>query len=250
MERIRFGTGMLLLGVTLGTSLAFGFVAGAQAIGRSMVAMRESRTIKVKGTSAEDLASDRASWAATVSVQAPTLKEAYALLERDAGKLAAFLASRGFPDATLARSSVSADEIRKVDANGNRTNVVEAWRLTQRFGVASNDCAAVAAIARDATSLIRDGVEITSLPPVYTKSDIEAVKLRLLAAATDNGRERAETLAKGARGSLTKLVSASQGVFQIVAKDSTDSSDYGVYDTSTVAKTAKAVVTLEFEIER
>ena len=46
------------------------------------------------------------------------------------------------------------------------------------------------------------------------------------------------------------LISASQGVFQITARHSTEVSSWGVYDTSTIEKTVKAVVTLEYAIER
>jgi hypothetical protein len=43
-------------------------------------------------------------------------------------------------------------------------------------------------------------------------------------------------------------VSASQGVYQIVARGSTGSSDYGEYDTSSIDKTARVVVTLEYAV--
>jgi hypothetical protein len=44
-------------------------------------------------------------------------------------------------------------------------------------------------------------------------------------------------------------MSAQQGVFQITARHSTDTSGYGMYDTATIEKTAKAVVTLEYAID-
>ena len=45
------------------------------------------------------------------------------------------------------------------------------------------------------------------------------------------------------------LISAQQGVLQITERHSTETSGYGVYDTATIEKTAKAVVTLEYAIE-
>jgi len=45
-------------------------------------------------------------------------------------------------------------------------------------------------------------------------------------------------------------VSATQGVFQITAPNSTEVSDYGSYDTSTIEKTVKAVVSCEFSVSR
>ena len=44
------------------------------------------------------------------------------------------------------------------------------------------------------------------------------------------------------------LVSARQGIFQVTAENSTDLSDYGVYDTSTIDKVVKIVVTLSYTI--
>ncbi|MDD4872115.1 MAG: SIMPL domain-containing protein, partial [Kiritimatiellae bacterium] len=61
---------------------------------------------------------------------------------------------------------------------------------------------------------------------------------------------RAEILAKNSHGKVGALNSASQGVFQITPVNSTDVSDSGNYDTSTVEKSVKAIVTLEFQVEK
>ncbi len=42
----------------------------------------------------------------------------------------------------------------------------------------------------------------------------------------------------------------SKGVFQITPVNSTDVSDEGNYDTSTIEKSVKAIVTLEFQVEK
>lgn len=44
------------------------------------------------------------------------------------------------------------------------------------------------------------------------------------------------------------LRAARQGVFQITEPDSTETSGYGVYDTSTIRKSVKAVMPLEYAI--
>jgi hypothetical protein len=46
-----------------------------------------------------------------------------------------------------------------------------------------------------------------------------------------------------------RLVSAAQGVYQIVARGSTSGSDYGEYNTSSIDKTARIVVTLEYAVK-
>ena len=49
-----------------------------------------------------------------------------------------------------------------------------------------------------------------------------------------------------AGGRLGRLQSVSAGVFQITAPNATDTSDGGVYDTSTIEKDVTAVVKLTF----
>ena len=45
---------------------------------------------------------------------------------------------------------------------------------------------------------------------------------------------------------MGSLLSASQGIFQVLAPGGGNISDYGTYDKSTIDKEIKAVVTLEF----
>ena len=79
---------------------------------------------------------------------------------------------------------------------------------------------------------------------------MEQLKLELLGNATKNAYDRAKALAENSRGKVGALNSASQGVFQITPVDSTDVSDGGEYDTTTIEKKVKAVVTLEYHIEK
>ena len=97
---------------------------------------------------------------------------------------------------------------------------------------------------------LKSDLEIESFAPEYVCSTVEKIKLDLLAKATQNAYERAKTLADNSHGKVGSLSSASQGVFQITPVDSTQVTDYGSYDTTTIAKTVKAVVTLEFQIEK
>lgn len=60
--------------------------------------------------------------------------------------------------------------------------------------------------------------------------------------------ERAETLARGSGSSVGALISANQGVIQVVERGTTGSSDYGEYDTRTIEKTLRAVVSLEYAV--
>ena len=71
----------------------------------------------------------------------------------------------------------------------------------------------------------------------------------MLERATANARERVEKLLSASHAHVGELRSASQGVFQITPAYSTDVSDYGINDTTTIDKSIKAVVTIEYAIE-
>lgn len=72
------------------------------------------------------------------------------------------------------------------------------------------------------------------------------------AAAGDGhqGREkRAAVLVDATGGNLGALRTVSVGVFQITAPNSTEVSDYGVYDTTTIVKDVTAVVNVTFALD-
>jgi hypothetical protein len=75
------------------------------------------------------------------------------------------------------------------------------------------------------------------------------LKIQLLGEATKNARMRAEELASNSGSQVGELKYASQGVFQITPVNSTDVSDYGIYDTFTIDKSINAVVTIEYSIK-
>jgi hypothetical protein len=97
--------------------------------------------------------------------------------------------------------------------------------------------------------LVKEGVELNVAAPQFYVSDLHDTKLELLGRATDDAYRRAVTLARNSHGKVGALTSAQQGVFQITARHSTDTSGYGLYDTTSIEKTAKAVVTLDYAIE-
>jgi len=71
----------------------------------------------------------------------------------------------------------------------------------------------------------------------------------MLGLATNDAKLRAQKIAEQAGTEIGDLKSASMGVFQITAPYSTEVSDYGMYDTSTIDKQITAIVKASFEIK-
>ena len=71
----------------------------------------------------------------------------------------------------------------------------------------------------------------------------------MLAKASENAKQRAENMVKAAGNKIGFMRNAKMGVFQITPVTSTDVSDWGVNDTTSLDKKVMAVVTVSFAIE-
>jgi hypothetical protein len=238
------GAGIFLLGATL----AFAVLGASDQVGRAVRTIKQDNVIRVKGVAELDITSDRAVWWGTVRARATTLPDAYATLERSTEALKAYIIARGIPAEIMTVGSVSIAREMKRDREGNLSNEVERYALSRQVGFGTPAVEVAREIANGATALIQQGVEVESGAPAFTVSTLEQTKLALLEKATANAYERAQVLARGSGSGVGSLVSAAQGVYQIVARGSTDSSDYGEYDTSRIEKTARVVVTLEYAV--
>ena len=234
----------------LGTTLALGFTYSAHLLSSAIVRLKHENSIKVKGTAEKIVTSDSASWQTSFSVQAANLKDAYLELEANRDIVKKYLTDAQVPDTECTYWAISMHTQNKRDKDGNVTNEIEHYVLSQTIEVKSKDVQRIDNLSKNITELIKSGIEIRSFAPAYVFSGIEQIKLELLGAATKNAYERATTLAENSHGQVGGLNSASQGVFQITPVDSTAVTDSGEYDTSTIEKKVKAVVTLEFHIEK
>jgi hypothetical protein len=244
--KIRLGIPMFLLGATL----ALGFAYGMGKVATAVANFQKSRVITVKGYAEKAIAADKASWEFSVSVTNLDLAAASTKLDADVAAVRAHLAQAApLPADALTVFPVSVSVVNKKNDKGNSTNEVDYYLLRQSFRVASPDVRRIEAMANGLNPLLARGIFVQSYAPEYISAEIDRHKKDLLAEATRNGRERANILAENSGGTLGGLVDASQGVFQIVPLDSTRVSDYGVYDTSTIDKAVKAVVTLSFAVE-
>jgi len=242
-----FGFGMFCLGATL----ALGVVLSSQSIGNAIVRIKmQDAPIQVKGVAEIEVVSDRATWRGTVRARAKTLSQAFEILETGTNKLRAMLVAHEFKVDEINACEVDTTIVFAKNSKAENTNVIESYVLSQGTTVRTMNVVSVRDLAFRATDLIKEGVEIDSGAPSYYVSVLESIKLTLLEKATENGYERASLLARGSKSEVGGLISASQGVFQIVPVGSTDISDYGVSDTSTINKTVKAVVTLAYQIEQ
>jgi len=237
---------MLLLGATL----ALGFALGAYMLSGALVRMKQESAIHVKGLSEAKIHSNLATWSCNYWFRSEQVQAGYEGLEKSRTAIMEFLKAQKITPQEMSINSIDITTLYKTDEKGNKTNTIEGYVLSQSISVWSSDIMKIDSLAKQVSELIKTGMELRSASPTFLYTELESLKLDLLGKATRNAYERAQVLASNSGGKVGKLNSASQGVFQITPVYSTDTSDSGCYDTGSIDKAVRCVVTLEFQVEK
>lgn len=212
------------------------------------ILFRNEGSIRVKGSVSKIVQSDRASWRADVQAADPIASKAYDKIQESKKVLFDFLKEQGLSVKDLS-PTITLSQIYKRNDKGYTTDEISSYVYTLSISYRSDDIVLIEKLSNDVASLVQKGISVNSYPPQYFYSKLEELKLELMAKASENAKERAKLLVLGSGAKLGKVVSASQGVFQITKPLSNEISDYGVYDTSSAEKQITCVVTIQFAVE-
>ncbi|HEU0053341.1 MAG TPA: SIMPL domain-containing protein [Longimicrobium sp.] len=230
----------------LALALVLAAVVGAGAV---KAAKRSGDQIEVTGSAKKQIRSDYAVLRMSASTQGASLQEAYAQLDGYATQVRGFLGQSGVADSLVTERPVETESLYRMTENGMQTGEVVGYRLTRRWEVRSADVAGVTALSQRATSLINQGIPLQAGSPEYLYTRLNEVRTQMLAEATQDAKGRAESIAKSAGARIGAVRSARMGVFQITPRNSTEVSDYGINDTSSLEKDITAVVRVTFSVE-
>ena len=233
-----------------GVALAVGLVISSLIFGWFYSKTKKGdEAITVTGSAKKRIKSDLVVWSAGVTAQSPQLTDAYKQLSDSIPKIKQYLISKGISENEMTISSIATTTLKKQDANGAETSEITGYMLKQSIDVRSNDVDKIAQIARQATELINQGILIESTPPQYYYTQIGDLKTEMLGEASKDAKVRAEKIAASTGNSIGAVRSAKMGVLQITAADSTEVSDMGMYDTTTIDKDLTAVVNISFAVD-
>jgi hypothetical protein len=232
-----------------GVALALGLVMSSIIFGWFYSnAKRGDEAITVTGSAKRRIKSDLVVWNAGVSVQAAQLSAAYQRISGDIPKIKQYLIGKGISENQMTISSISTTTLHGRDSNGIETSEITGYSLSQSIEVRSNDVEKIAQIAREATELINQGILIDSGAPQYYYTKIGDLKIEMLGEAAKDAKTRAEQIAASTGNTIGPVRSAKMGVLQITPADSTEVSDSGLYDTSSIDKDMTAVVNISFSV--
>ena len=205
--------------------------------------------ISVTGSATKEIRSDYIVWNGEFSRREANLKTAYSNLKFDLDKVKAYLNSKGVKDDELTIWQVATETIYKKNDKGNDTNDIQGYRLSQGIEIRSYGVDKIDRVTKEVTELINQGIEFTSPAPQYFYTKLDELKIEMLAKATENAKQRAESMVRATGNKIGFMRNAKMGVFQITPITSTDVSDWGVNDTTSFDKKVMAVVTVSFAIE-
>lgn len=233
-----------------GLALAIALVMSSIVLGWFYKSKKDSDdAVTVTGSARKRIKSDLVIWSAGVSYQAPKLADAYSQLSENVPRIKQYLIGKGINENQITISSISSTTMHGRDDNGNETSEITGYSLRQEVQVRSNDVERIGQIAREATELINQGILLESAPPKYYYTQLGNLKIEMLGEAAKDAKTRAEQIAASTGNSIGTVRSARMGVMQITAADSTEVSDSGISDTSSIDKDMTAVVNISFAVE-
>ncbi len=214
---------------------------------------KTTETISVTGLAETNFTSDQIVWTGNYSRKTMDLKSAYAQLKTDEGKIRSYLKGKGVTDAEMVFSAISIDKEfeSRYDDNGRVTgSEFTGYNLKQNVTVDSKDIEKVEKISREVTELIENGIEFNSSSPSYYYTKLSELKIDLLAKASADAKQRAETIAKNSGSGLGSIKKANMGVFQITGQNSDEDYSYGgAFNTSSKNKTASITIKIEYAVD-
>ena len=235
LDRLPVFAGLTLLALAIGL--------GSFAIADGIRNRNQNDVISVTGSARQQIESDYVIWNVSVSSQRATAAQAAKELTAWANRLRSFLRDAGAQDGEITVRPISSEPVQ--DDQGE----IVGRRLTRSFEVRSSRVEAIAGIAEKASALLAQNIPIEAQAPQYVYTKLASLRPGLIAEATKDALGRAEVLVEATDSDLGSLRSVNVGVFQVTAPNSTDVSDYGVYDTSTLLKDVTAVVNVSFAVK-
>ncbi len=230
-------------------ALALGLALGLFSISRSLKDIRRgNEEVVVTGSARRPIRSDFIVWRVTLSTQALSLSSASMELNRSAERVRTFLRTEGVPDSQLTVKPVEAYGIPETTSEGRETGRILASRVSQTFEIRSPDVDGITRVSQRAGSLINEGVPLQSQPPEYLYTRLNEIRTSLLEEATTDARQRAEAIVRSTGGSIGAVRDARMGVFQVTPRFSTEVSDYGINDVTSIDKDVTAVVRVTFSL--
>jgi uncharacterized protein len=218
--------------------LATGMIVGGYLLGNGLVRAKDAeRSVTVRGLAERDVTADLAIWTIAYSAQAEDLATAQSGADQDTAAIRGFFGELGFPVDALQPTGVNVSQFTE--------NGVQKFTVRQRMTLRTADVARAQSAVRRQFELVRRGVVLDEGSGIaYTFTRLNDIKPRMVAEATRDARASAEKFAADSGTSVGPIKSATQGYFEINARDGETGGNWGASDTP--FKKVRVVTTIDF----
>lgn len=232
------------------TALSLSLVVSSFVFAKAIREFKQANDVLVvTGSAKRPIQSDYIILRFSLSSQEPTKKAAYQNLKDQIEKVQAYLKEQQVPDDAITLNTIRTYNVPELASNGRATGRILAYRLSQSLEIRSDRVDKYTKLSQQANELINEGINLVSERPQYLYTKLAQLRVEMVAEATKDAKARAEAIANSAGNTVGAIRSAKTGVFQITSRNSTDVSDYGIYDTSSLEKDITAVVSVQFGME-
>jgi len=227
----------------LGIILALGLIFAVSTATKNM----SNDKITVTGSAYKIVQSDSGRLEFEISARKATKQESYNNIKSQIPIVMKYLKDNNITDIEV--KAANGYPSYRYTPNGSMTNDIAYYNLSQTIVAKSNDVNKIKEISTDIQNLIDQGVDINIVNAEYFYSKLGDLKIELLKDATTDAKERANAMLKATHNHPGKIQSVQMGVFQITPVDSTNVSDMGINDTSSIEKKVTAVANIVFRIK-
>lgn len=230
---------LVLLSLILALGLIFAVKTGTGSLSNDK--------ITVTGSAYKVVKSDSARLEFEITSRSANKQTAYNTVKSQLPIVKKYLEDKGITDIDIKASNGYYSY--KYLPNGTVTNDIAYYNLSQQVVIKSNDVQKIKDVSTDIQNLLDKGIDINVTDTQYFYSGLANLKVELLEDATKDAKDRASAMLKATHNRTGKIQAINMGVFQITPIDSTNVSDMGINDTSTIDKKVTAVANVVFRIK-
>lgn len=230
--------------ISLGLLIAIGLMVSTKMVATTI----SKNVISVTGSAYEIVKSDSGTLNFDINVKRVSKQEAYSAVQEQIKIVQKYLTDKQIKNIEI-KTVNGYYTYKRNPKTGDYTDIPDMYNLSQPITISSDNVELIKTISNDITGLINKGVDINVYAPSYDYSKLGDLKVTLLEKASKDAKARAASMLKPTHNSVGKIQSVRMGVYQITPVDSTNVSDMGINDTSSIDKKVTAVANVSFKIK-
>ncbi|HET8899569.1 MAG TPA: SIMPL domain-containing protein [Rhodanobacteraceae bacterium] len=227
--------------------LAVGLIAAGWFVGQGFERGHNPRHVQVKGLAERDVKADLALWPLRFVEAGNDLKAVQAAIQRDDALVQGFLARHAIDAKQIAFRDLEVTD-RAAQSWGD-ANYPNRYIVSRTLMVRTSDVDTVYKAAQATGELVDAGVVLDSQngnnTPTYLFNGLNELKPKMITEATANAREAAAQFVADSGAKLGGILSANQGVFQILARDKAPM----LQEERQIDKTVRVVSTIDYALD-